>query len=412
MTSLDYNLQKLRTLPRPIHPFPARMAPEVAFEALSILPQNSLVVDPMCGSGTVLRQALAGGHRVVGFDTDPLAVLISRVSGQAVDYHHLVNEADRIADQAMLIRDRDDLHLPWIDGDDETRLFVSFWFGEEQIRDLRALVYLIERRKDVLRNVLRLVVSKIIVTKEPKASLARDTSHSRPHRVKSKNDYDVINGFCRAASEIARHLDKNHIDRSLKVNRNDARKLPSKLRYKADMVVTSPPYGNAIDYLRGHRLSLVWFGYTISQLRSIRKNGIGSESGLVTRYTTSLKELAISLGPVDSFDSPTRRRLIRYAKDIRTVLRQIHRALKPRGHAVLVIGNSTIKDTFLDNSNLVATAAHQVGFVELSRYSREIPAHHRYLPPPNTEGNHALTKRIREEVVLTLGKVSQVESGF
>ena len=64
---------------RPLHPFPARMAPEIAFEALSSLPEGSLVLDPMCGSGTVLQQSLIHGHQAIGFDKDPLAVLISRV---------------------------------------------------------------------------------------------------------------------------------------------------------------------------------------------------------------------------------------------------------------------------------------------------------------------------------------------
>ena len=412
MNCNNYRHAETRNLPRPLHPFPARMAPEVAFEALSVLPKGSLVFDPMCGSGTVLRQALASGHRAVGFDTDPLAVLISRVIGHAVEYHYLMNEVNKTADQALTLRNRRSLHLPWIDDDEETREFVSFWFGEKQIQDLRALTYLIDRRRDRLRDVLRLILSKTIVTKEPKASLARDTSHSRPHRVKSVSDFDVIHGFCRAAADVAKQLDTYHMHGSIKVNRSDARKLPHRFKNKADMVVTSPPYGNAIDYLRGHRLSLVWFGYTISQLRSIRKNGIGSERGPRTRYTTALKELTLSLGPIDSLDSPTRLRLIRYAKDIRTVLRQIHKALKPMGHAVIVIGNSTIKGTFMDNSRLVATAANQIGFKELSRYCREIPANHRYLPPPSTVGNHALTKRMREEIVLTLGKESQVESRY
>ena len=37
---------------KPIHPFAARMAPEIAFEALEGLSNNSLVLDPMSGSGT------------------------------------------------------------------------------------------------------------------------------------------------------------------------------------------------------------------------------------------------------------------------------------------------------------------------------------------------------------------------
>jgi DNA modification methylase len=64
---------------RTIHPFPARMAPELALETLNDLAANSVVLDPMSGSGTVIRQAAEMGHRPIGFDMDPLAVLMSQV---------------------------------------------------------------------------------------------------------------------------------------------------------------------------------------------------------------------------------------------------------------------------------------------------------------------------------------------
>jgi hypothetical protein len=51
----------------------------------------------MAGSGTVLRQATDLGHRAVGFDMDPLAVLMTRVWTTAVE-EKLVND---IADSAV-----------------------------------------------------------------------------------------------------------------------------------------------------------------------------------------------------------------------------------------------------------------------------------------------------------------------
>jgi tRNA G10 N-methylase Trm11 len=39
-----------------------------------------------------------------------------------------------------------------------------------------------------------------------------------------------------------------------------------------DLIVTSPPYAsNAIDYMRAHKFSLVWFGYSIDELSSYGK---------------------------------------------------------------------------------------------------------------------------------------------
>ena len=39
-----------------IHPFPARMAPELALQSLGLL-ESGVVLDPMTGSGTVARVA-------------------------------------------------------------------------------------------------------------------------------------------------------------------------------------------------------------------------------------------------------------------------------------------------------------------------------------------------------------------
>ena len=235
------------------------MAPEIAFEALSSLPRGSLVLDPMCGSGTVLEQALRHGHRAIGVDTDPLAVLISRVSSHDVEPNRLRNVANGLADQAVSMQD-ESLTLPWIDNDSETRAFTEFWFGAEQRRSLRPLAHLIARRRGVLGHALRLAISRIIITKAPHASLARDTSHSRPHRVAEFSNYDVMQGFRRAAAQIAQGLERNPLRSSASVRRGDARRLPASLTGQVDIVVSSPPYGNAIDYLRGHRLSLVWLG--------------------------------------------------------------------------------------------------------------------------------------------------------
>jgi tRNA G10 N-methylase Trm11 len=54
------------------------MAPELAIAELTNLKPNSIVLDPMAGSGTVVRHASELGLRAVGFDLDPLAVLMSR----------------------------------------------------------------------------------------------------------------------------------------------------------------------------------------------------------------------------------------------------------------------------------------------------------------------------------------------
>ena len=47
------------------------------------------VVDPMVGSGTTIVTARLNGHQAVGFDTDPLALLIAKAWSSDVDPERL-----------------------------------------------------------------------------------------------------------------------------------------------------------------------------------------------------------------------------------------------------------------------------------------------------------------------------------
>jgi len=405
-THLEEGRASTSTTRYALHPFPARMAPEIIVKAIDSVPKGSTVLDTMCGSGTVLRESVRYGHRAIGFDVDPLAVLISRVATRRLDLNLLVQKADHVANLAASIN-KDALYLPWIDSDDETRKFTEFWFGSEQRDSLRAISWLVSRIHGPIGDALRLAISKTIITKEPRASLARDTSHSRPHRVALTSLYDVGQGFRKAVTDIANKLAQDELIGPAEVRRADARKLPSWLTDQAHLVVTSPPYGNAIDYLRGHRLALVWLGYNIPRIKAIKATNIGRQTGTSRKRCPYVSELTRQLGRFGEFQPATQRRLSLFVQDIYSVLQEIHRSLLPHGHAILVVGNSLIDGGFVDNARMIAAASERVGLREIARYAREIPWNHRYLPPPQPGCNSALGKRMKEEVVLTFEKTEQ-----
>lgn len=130
LRSLNYKKNIVDTLGRhPIHPFPARMAPGIALDALTNTKKQLRVLDPMMGSGTVLAVAHAKGHQAIGIDLDPLAVLLSRVWTRAIDKNDVLKKARQVLLRARRIfRD-----LPKADAypecsDDETKQFLRYWF--------------------------------------------------------------------------------------------------------------------------------------------------------------------------------------------------------------------------------------------------------------------------------------------
>ena len=119
------------------------------------------------------------------------------------------------------------------------------------------------------RELAQIALSRTVITKAPKASLAADTSHSRPHRVSTTSDYDVIAGFSLAVTDLVRLLEARRLVGCAEAHLGDCRMLDFIATDSIDMVVTSPPYLNAIDYMRGHKFALIWLGYSIPELRAI-----------------------------------------------------------------------------------------------------------------------------------------------
>jgi DNA modification methylase len=170
-----------------------------------------------------------------------------------------------------------------------------------------------------------------------------------------------------------------------------------------DAVITSPPYLNAIDYLRGHRLSLVWLGYRLGELQSVRSTGIGAErrpdAGADRRL---IAELTGEIRTLRHLPTRSERMVERYALDVHDMLVEMRRVLKEGGKAVLVVGNSCLSGVFVENSRIVTTAASRAGFNLVASDERPLPPARRYLPPPSDREKSDLQKRMRTESVLTL----------
>lgn len=400
--------RKLKNI-KPIHPFPARMAPDLVLQKLKKFEQGAIVLDPMAGSGTVLRHASELGHKAIGFDQDPLAVLMSKVWVTPVKDAAIQNLFQQTIQRAKSVSKRE-IFLPWIDKDVETKNFIDFWFASNQKDDLRRLAFAIFEFKklhspDFIKaaDVLRIAFSKLIIVKDSGASLARDISHSRPHKVAEQSKFEVFPAFERNVKQLRSLLFKEPPKGKAKVQNGDSRHLRKVRKKSVDVVLTSPPYLNAIDYMRGHKLSLVWLGYSLGELRDIRSNSIGAERA-ADRKSDAKEILAIQKAMCEAKELPARhkRMISRYAGDLSEMMSEISRVLKPKGRAILVVGNSCLQNNFISNSNGIRKAASQVGLRLLSKSERKLPNSKRYLPI-TTKKQSALGKRMRTETILTFG---------
>ena len=384
---------------RTIHPFPARMAPEIALDCIPEAERGKAhrILDPMCGSGTVLSVAAQRGHRATGADLDPLAILMTKVATSPLDTSQCDQLRERIVNTAASDRETG---LPW--SDYETRRFAEYWFADRQRLQLARLSRAIgDLPAGPLRALAQIALSRTVITKAPKASLAADTSHSRPHRVSDTSDYDVVAGFSLAVTDLARLLDARRMVGSAEAHLGDCRILDFVATASIDLVVTSPPYLNAIDYMRGHKFALIWLGYSIPELRAIRSASIGAERALDCPAEAEAAELVAQVER-EAVD-PTRLPLAvleRYSHDLLLFARQMKRVLKPEARLIAVVGNSTLRGNFIRNDSLVERALQHYGFDTERSTERPLSENKRYLPITAAEPSSSITRRMRTETIL------------
>ncbi len=389
---------------RPIHPFAARMAPEIAFKALEDLPKKSIVLDPMTGSGTVLRTISEQGYNGIGIDVDPLSILMSKAWTSKVNENNFLISADKLLSAAKKTK-LNQVSLPWIDKDFETKKFIEFWFASIQITELKKLSYLINTYKGLYSSLFKIALSRLIITKSKGASLAADVSHSRPHKVKEQNDFKVFEEFHNSCSRIAKLLNSESLHGKIKVEKGDARHLKSIKSNTIDSIITSPPYLNALDYMRGHKLSLVWLGYRIGDLALIRGESVGAEKApAVNADITFAKRIFKHLPELETLPPRKQKMVHRYTLDMNNIIRESSRVLKKDRNATFVIGNSSLQGVYIQNTKIAMTAAAYHGLKLIDCVEREIPQNKRYLPPPNSKKTSSLDARMRTESVLTFKK--------
>jgi hypothetical protein len=381
--------------PLPVHPFPARMAPELALERLPAPKPRCHVLDPMMGSGTIPVLAGVGGHMATGFDLDPLALLIAQTWGRPLPKEDYLHAAAAVAEDARVAGCAE-----VVVADEETRAFIDRWFDVVAQGRLAALAAAIDSQPPRLRAPLWCAFSRLIITKDAGASLARDVSHSRPHKVREKTDFDPIARFEASARDVQRRHATLGEDRptvgELDLDAADARALPLE-DDSIDMVMTSPPYLVAIDYLRGHRMSLVWMGHTLGALRELRGSVVGSE-----RSENEQGDHEALLAGLLGRDAPKRVYgvLRRYVNDLAVVLSEITRVLRAEGRATFVVADATLFGVPVALSELLDTLARDTGLERVERIQRELPTDRRYLPPPISGDPGTLDRRMRTETCL------------
>lgn len=414
------------------HSFPAKFPPDLPNLFIRELTNpGDIVLDPMCGSGTTLVEALLANRHAIGFDIDPLAVIIADVKSKHLNPSYSFDILELILTNAQAAIDdnknalEETLSTRW---DIESKEFIDFWFSKSTQIELIALLREIEKLPSPqLVNFFKLVFSSIIITKSGGVSNALDLAHTRPHKAKtithksapvpnlqlfresttsyssSKIIRSALVEFRKKAIINIRSLTDIAQDAFLPtISLGDTRQLPL-AEESVDLIITSPPYAsNAIDYMRAHKFSLVWFGYPISTLSKKRKEYIGSDAIGSKQYYNAFPENTTKIiDLINSADAKKALSVSKYYFESTQILKELFRILKPGKTLIYVIGSSVIRGIDINVAACLQELGESVGFKIPKIGIRNINRDRRMLPTSRIHNQESLIEqRMHNEFVI------------
>lgn len=263
-----------------------------------------------------------------------------------------------------------------------------------------------EESGESIRRLLIVAFSATIVTKSGGVSLARDLAHSRPHRDPDKRPANALDLFWERVSRYRRMLTSEFRlapDTEALIVQGDARALPLADR-SVHLIVTSPPYANAIDYIRAHKFSLVWLGQHIEELGHWRSRYIGAE-----RVTDSSDDLFPSytrrtIHQIAERDIKRARILGKYFADMRQTFREMYRVLHPGAPAIIVVGPSTMRGLVVETHLCLTEIAQSVGFDLIRIGERRLDRDRRMMPVSACSSSSTIEARMHREYIIGLIK--------
>jgi len=428
-SDLDFHDQQSRYASHNFHSFPAKFPPQLPRKFIdSLTAPDDLVLDPMVGSGTTVVEALLAGRRSIGYDIDPLAIMISKVKTTSYNVDEVITTAQAILKRAgdIVSKNRQQLlealETRW---DTRTRAFVDNWFLRDIQVELLALMNEIETLPNpALRTFFDVAFSAVIITKSGGVSLALDLGHTRPHKAKFVRTRDgkiltsdnSASNLTTLSKTLRSPLDE--FDRRVRQNvaglvttkgtsippiieNARAQQLPLD-DASIDLIVTSPPYAsNAIDYMRAHKFTLIWMGYSIDQLGERRREYIGSDATRERKLGQLPQNTARIVAGVSLKDSHKGRNLQRYYSEMTDVLHEMLRVLKPGSAAIVVVGTSILSGVDSHTASCLAEIGQSLGFAVVGIGERNLDRDRRMMPAGKTPNMQSqIQQRMHKEYVI------------
>lgn len=347
-----------------IHSYPAKMYGPIAQSLICIYAKKGdTILEPYCGTGTVLMQAKLYGMSSIGIDINPLACLIAKVKTSNLNVHKLREEAIKLF--YSINKNNLDIEIPAFENRD-------YWFEKKNQKDLARILYGIKKISNIKYKNFFLVCFSSIIRKASNA----DPEIKPPVKTKKMLELmedgkkiDVIEEFKNNVNLNLKRLERFCLDCDKSANVkiiNDDFKNVDIPNETIDLVITSPPYIGSQKYIRSTRLELLWLNLVKSKkLRDLDYKTIGTE-GILSR-DIMIDKLGISqvdrlIKNITKIDKRRAYMVYKYFFDMEKCIQRIYRILKNEKYFILVIGDNTVRGYSIPTHRILSEIMIRNGF--------------------------------------------------
>jgi DNA modification methylase len=380
----DFTGEDTQYLTHGLHPYPARMVPQIAGRLLRrFASRNDVVLDPFCGSGGVLVEARLAGVNSIGIDINPLACLLAEVKSNPIQPDTLSSTWKEL--KSNVTREITSLRFKEIDVEvpDFSGTNINYWFKPTTMKELsiiRRNIEAIEERE--LRRFFEvpfsLTVREVSGTRKKEYKLYRlpeeEWRHYSPNVLNIFIDYTE-----KAIQKMVEFYKEASKDVFSKVFMADTRfmlteKFPKEandllIEKPPKIIITSPPYGDSrttVAYGQFSRLSSLWLNFEPEFKKEIIMNvdklSLGGDTKDNIKLNVDLPILCQTIDMIRKRDEERALETMAYFSDLYKCLERMYTCLDKGGVCCIVIANRTVRRVLIPTHAIIAEMGVEIGF--------------------------------------------------
>jgi DNA modification methylase len=357
------------------------------------LNKSFTVLDPFMGSGTTAIEANRYTSKIYGIEIDPYAKLIATVSNLKYTedelahikfiLHEIIQNWDSFNPKSV--------HQPILRN-------IQYWFNQRQFDDLLKLktaIFELTKNNKKINSFMLVVFAEIIrsCSKAERQSLKPYISKKYP-----KVPNEVLPSFEKAINKYLISIKRTSEYKANSIIWLEGDATNFRVKNPIDIIVTSPPYINALDYTRCIKLESSWAGLMDDSILNEIKSGQVGEAKRVKFVKVDKIICDFINEPLEKIRENDHHRfntISAYFQDIFSNLRCAYDSLADNGEYHLIIGNSLIRGIYIETHEIIAQLAQKLGFKWDNYFKYPIKDHRTSIPRNGNGGKIAFEHVIK-----------------